>query len=171
MVEARKANIVVGIFHDRTQAEQAVDELNREGYAAHDIGIAARGDEGVPEETITPTGEAETGEAASAGAAGGGIAGGILGAAVSGIIPGVGPVIAVGALTGILGGVVLGGAAGGIGGALVGMGVSEKEAEVYEEEFRAGRTIVTVEVDDGTEEAVRAVMTRHGAYDAHNRAP
>jgi hypothetical protein len=165
MVERQPSGAVVGVFHNRIDAERAVEELRQAGYTEDQIGFAAPDDEPSPEGAADTGVDSRTGEKAGAGVLGGGILGGILGAAATGLIPGIGPVIAVGALAGILGGA----AAGGIAGALAGMGVADEEAEIYEEEFKAGRTIVTVQPDGDARPEEREILARHGAYDASSR--
>jgi uncharacterized protein (TIGR02271 family) len=74
-------------------------------------------------------------------------------------------VIAGGLLAGIVGGAAVGAAAGGLMGALVGsMGVPEEEARYYDQEFRSGRTIVTVKADGRYDEAQR-ILRQYDAYD------
>lgn len=92
----------------------------------------------------------------------GGVAGGLLGAAAVFVIPGVGPLLAVGVLASVLGFGAAGVATGGILGAMVGLGISEREAQVYEREFNAGRAIVTVRAGQRVSEA-RGILGRHGA--------
>ena len=161
---------VVGVFDDRAEAEKAVEELHRAGFRDSEIGYAAHGDEmsegGKNWQTAGP---GEAGEGAAKGAVGGGIIGAILGALATGLIPGIGPVIAGGLLAGILGGVAAGAAGGGLLGALVGsMGVPEEEACYYDDEFKGGRTLVTVKADGRYDEA-RAILQRLGAYDYEAR--
>ncbi len=101
------------------------------------------------------------------GAVTGAVSGAGLGALIAGaapsVIPGIGPVIAIGTLAVVvLGGTAAGAAAGGIIGALVGMDVPEEEARRYEQEFRAGRTLVTVRADGQYEQAA-AILRRHDA--------
>jgi uncharacterized protein (TIGR02271 family) len=84
------------------------------------------------------------------------------------MIPVIGPAIAAGTL-----GVILSNAAAGAGivgliGALIGAGVPEHEAQYYQEEFEAGRTIVTVAADGRADQAT-TIMRRHGAYDMSSR--
>ena len=43
------------------------------------------------------------------------------------------------------------------------------EARYYEEEFHAGRTLVTVQADGRIDDA-QAIMRRHGAYDIHTKS-
>src|SRR5919199_2696138 len=157
---------VVGVFENRTEAERAVDELHRAGFRDDQIGFAARGGE-APEGSTDwqAAGPGEAGEGAAKGAVSGGIVGGILGALATGLIPGIGPVIAGGLLVGILGGAAVGAATGGIFGALVGsLGVPEEEARYYDEEFKSGRTLVTVKADGRYDEAQR-ILRQYDTYD------
>lgn len=162
---------VVGVFNSRTEAERAVEELHRAGFRDDQIGIAARDGEAVSGgRTIQEGGTGEAGEGAAKGLVTGAGIGAVLGALATGLIPGIGPVIAGGLLAGILGGAAAGAAAGGLFGALVGsFGVPEEEARYYDDEFKAGRTVVTVRADGRYDEA-RAILQRTGAYDFETRA-
>jgi len=161
---------VVGVFEHRADAERAVELLHRAGFRDDQIGFAMKDGQRLEGgRAIDDSGKGEVGEDAAKGAVGGGIVGGVLGALATGLIPGVGPVIAGGLLLGILGGVAVGAATGGIFGALVGsMGLPEDEARYYDDQFRAGRTIVTVQGTDRYDEA-RAILTRAGARDFESR--
>jgi len=167
MTQTTSRSTVVGVFHDRTRAEEAVDALHRAGFRDDQIGFATHGGE-TPEgsERIGEgSGAGEAGEGAAKGLVGGGIIGAVLGALATGLIPGIGPVIAGGLLAGILGGAALGAAGGGLLGALAGsMGVPEEEAHYYDQEFRAGRTLVTVKADGRYDEAQR-ILRQYDAYD------
>jgi uncharacterized protein (TIGR02271 family) len=168
MTQTTQRSTVVGVFRDRTRAEEAVEELHRAGFREDQIGFAAR--EGEAPAGSAAVGEGtEAGEGAAKGVVGGGIIGGVLGALATGLIPGIGPVIAGGLLAGIVGGAAIGAAGGGILGALVGsLGVPEEEARYYDEEFRSGRTLVTVKADGRYDEA-QALLRRYGAYDVTSR--
>ena len=48
------------------------------------------------------------------------------------------------------------------------MGVPEEEARYYDEEFQAGRTLVTVKANARYQEAA-AILRRHEAYDVESR--
>jgi hypothetical protein len=169
MVERQQSTLVVGVFRDYSQAVLAVAELDAIGLNENQIGFAAPGELEDPEGTSSATENVTTAEGATAGFAGGGVAGGILGAAMTGVIPGIGPFIAVGTMTAILGGIIAGGATVSLAGALVGAGVSQDEADIYEEELRAGRSVVMVETEPEREVAVREILERFGAYDAGSR--
>jgi len=108
-------------------------------------------------------------EEEATGAVTGGIVGGVLGAAVALLIPVIGPAFAGGILVTVFS-AALGAVTGGMLGALVTLGVPEEQARHYEEEFRAGRTIVTVKTDDQQQEALD-IMYHHGTRyaNAHDR--
>jgi len=92
----------------------------------------------------------------------GGVLGGLIGAAAALLIPGIGPVVAGGILASALGGAALGAAGGGLMGGLITTGVPEDEARYYDQQFQAGRTVVTVKADGKYAEA-EAILRRHGA--------
>jgi hypothetical protein len=169
MDQRENRDVVVGVFDDHRSAEAAVAELERAGFRDDQLGFARRSSEEGGD------GETRAGEGAGTGA----LVGGILGAAAALLIPGVGPAIAGGILAPILGagataagvaatGAVAGAAAGGLVGALAGLGIPEEEARYYQDEFEAGRTILTVKSDGRFDEA-RSILQRHGARDIHSR--
>lgn len=158
---------VVGLFHDRGDAERAVEALRGAGFRQDQIGVLVR-DGGQPG-GVTLKADVRAEQGAATGAVAGGLLGGLLGAAVAVVIPGAGPALAAGIIAGLLGGGALGITTGGLIGALIGLGVPEEEAHYYEREFRAGRTLVTVKPDGRRPEAV-AILRRHGAYDVESVA-
>jgi len=156
---------VVGVFADRQEAQQAVDELRRAGFREDQIGVVAR-DGNAPEGTA---GTVEEGSKWGAGATTGVIAGAGVGGLwaigiAAGLLPAVGPIIAGGLLASVLASAAGGAVVGGIVGALIGLGIPEEEARYYEGEFQAGRMLVTVKADGRYDEAY-AILRRHGAYD------
>lgn len=162
---------VIGVFHDREDAEQAIRELLDAGFSRDTIGVATR-DRDVQGRVLEETGT-KSAEGAAAGAVSGGVLGGILGLLV-GVgalaIPGIGPVIAGGALAsafGVAGGTAvagagIGAATGGILGALVGLGIPEEEARHFEQRFHEGGILVTVSAGARATEA-RRILERHRA--------
>jgi hypothetical protein len=158
-------SMVVGLFETRTQAEQAIDELQQAGFSRDQIGFAVR-DEGGEASVHGPGTEAGT--AAATGAVSGGIIGGVLGAAASLIIPGFGPALAGGLLVATLGGAAIGAAAGSVLGGLMGMGIPEEDARYYESELQIGHTLVAVNAP-GREHVASEILYRHGANDAMKR--
>jgi hypothetical protein len=164
-------SLVVGVFADRSQAEQSIEQLRRAGFGDDEVGFAMRGEEPAEEGTHPGTSQAmdlggETGTQAKqefTGALTGTAAGGVLGAAAALLIPGLGPVTLAGVMAGLLAGAGAGAAAGGIVGALTGLGASEEEARYYQQELEAGRALVVVKTDGRSEEAA-TVLVNQGAY-------
>jgi uncharacterized protein (TIGR02271 family) len=154
---------VVGLFHNQADAERAIRRLKNEGFSEDQIGVAIK-DRQQQQELVEGTGT-QAAEGATAGAIGGGVLGGVIGllAGVGALaIPGVGPIIAGGTLASTLAGAGIGAAAGGLLGALVGMGVPEEDARHFDQGFRAGGTLVTVNAGDRVEEA-RTCLYESGA--------
>jgi len=159
---------VVGVFENRRNAEQAIQELKRLGFRDNQIGVAARDTEGWAEKYGQGEGN-YAGEGAAVGAATGAGVGALLSLGMAfGVIPVIGPIIAAGPLAAALLSAAGGAVAGGIVGSLVGLGIPEEEAHFYEGEFKAGRIVVTVQAENRFDEA-QAVLRRFGAYDVTNR--
>jgi len=161
-------NVAVGVFQDRALAQEAIQELKRQGFRDDQIGVAAKHDEDLPEGGEHHEGS-HAGKGAGAGAAAGLGVGGLWGLGiVAGVLPAIGPAIAGGVLASMLASAAAGAAAGGLIGALVGLGIPEDEAEYYEGEFKEGRILVTVRTDGNYDEA-RNILQRFGAYDVHSQ--
>jgi outer membrane lipoprotein SlyB len=131
---------------------------------------AIASDETPPPENVGASDEKRLREEEATGAVTGGIVGGVLGAAVALLIPVIGPAFAGGILVAVFS-AALGAVTGGFLGAFVTMGVPEEQARHYEEEFTAGRTIVTVKTDDDQQKALN-IMYHNGARyaNAHDRS-
>jgi uncharacterized protein (TIGR02271 family) len=125
------------VFQKREDAERAVDELQRAGFTDQLIGIAA------------PDGEGREGMQTQGGTDTKGEEGGITG-------------MLAGAFAGIFGSADTGAATGGLVSWLYGQGIPEEEARIYESEFKAGRTLVTVQAGSRYDEAA-AILQRAGA--------
>lgn len=157
MVTSVQSNVVCA-FEDRQQALRALDALRRAGFREDQIGILARDPVGVGEETHAEEG-ALTGAVAGAGI------GGLWAIGIAaGFLPAIGPVIAGGLLASILASAAGTAVVGGLVGALLGLGIPEEEANYFDTEFRAGRTIVTVRAEDRYDEALQLLRTYAG-YD------
>lgn len=152
--------VIVGVFTDRDNAQRAVAELRNCGFQEQQIGVASR--------ESPPNNDAEqlatrTSDGALAGAAAGAGVGTLWGLAViAGVLPGLGPVIAGGALAALVSSAAAGAVAAGLGAALLGLGIPQQNVEFYEEQFRAGRTIVTVTGDRNLEAGT--ILRRYGGY-------
>jgi len=154
---------MVGVFHNRAQADVALAALRSAGFRDDQIGFAMRTESDIasvnPDALIVE--DHDTGSNAAGGALTGAIAGGATAAL---IVPVIGPVIAGGILAAALVGAAIGAATGGILGSLVKLDVSEDDARYYEDEIRAGRGVVIVHAEDRAEEAA-AILHSAGAYD------
>jgi uncharacterized protein (TIGR02271 family) len=160
---------VVGVFTDREKARDATRALRDAGFTEEQIGVVssrhdtdvASGDDG---------GDSYAAEGALTGIATGAGIGALWGLGLlAGILPAIGPAIAGGTLGVLLSSAAAGAAAAGLAGALIGMGIPEDEAEYYESEMKAGRTIVTVNAGDRCDEAIR-IIRQYGGYDKSTAA-
>ena len=150
---------VVGLFTERSDAENAIRQLRDAGFTEQQVGIAMRNrDE--QRQLMEDTGTTAA-EGAAVGAVSGGVLGGLIGLLGSLLIPGIGPIVAGGVLATTLAGAGIGAAAGGIIGALMGLGVPEADAEHFDRGFRSGGILVTVDADDRIPEAVAILQHNH----------
>ncbi|HTK77020.1 MAG TPA: hypothetical protein VL371_17270 [Gemmataceae bacterium] len=157
---------VVGVFDDYRQAEAAIGELRHAGFRDDEIGILSRTVTANETGVVNDPTQSRWEEGAGIGAAAGAITGTGLGLAVAaGLIPGAGPVIAGGALAALLASAGAGAAVGTVLGALIGLGIPEEESQFYENEFKSGRTLVTVRAGSRNEDAWQ-ILRRHGAHEA-----
>jgi hypothetical protein len=169
---------VVGVFRNIEDAQNAFQELKREGFSENEIGFISHksGAERPPERPAKRSAaKADDSEIAAnvatdagIGAALGGVGGLLLGFAAL-AVPGVGPVVAAGPIVAALGGAGVGAAAGGLIGALTEHGVPEEEARYYTEGVRRGDILVTVHA--GGERADRAadILEKHHAHNIDDR--
>ena len=161
---------VVGVFNNPRDAQAAVRDLKAAGFRDDEIGIVGPG-QGDDVKRVTDS--ADGGTHAAEGAATGIAAGAGIGALwavgiAAGLLPGIGPVIAGGVLTSILASAASGAAVAGLAGALVGLGIPEEEATYYENEFKSGRTVVTVKTTTRQDEA-RRILNQFSGYDMESR--
>jgi hypothetical protein len=162
-----KNTAVYGIFHNRSQAENAVDQLIAAGFRTEDISVLLA--ENVGTKDFAHEKHTKAPEGTATGAAAGGVVGGTLGL-LAGIgalaIPGLGPFIAAGPIMALLAGAGAGGVVGGLVGALVGMGIPEYEAKRYEGRIKEGGILMSVHCDnsDWTKKA-KEMLKQTGAED------
>jgi uncharacterized protein (TIGR02271 family) len=155
----------IAIFDDRTQAQQAIEQLKRAGFTEKQIGVTARdagdGDSGIADDRK----ETHAKEGAIAGVTAGAGVGALWGLGIlAGVLPAIGPAIAGGTLAAILSSAAAGAATAGLAGTLIGLGIPEDEAKYYDQEFRAGRVLVTVDAGARLPEA-QSILMRSGGYD------
>jgi hypothetical protein len=163
---------IIGVFNIPRNAQHAVQELRRAGFRDDHLGVVSHGEESPAMEPASSTddvGASAVGAAAVTGSVVGAGAGSLWALGIAaGILPGIGPVIVGGLLASILASAALGAATGGVAGALVGLGIPEEDARFYEDEFKAGCTVVTVKASGRFEEA-RTILREAGAYDVESR--
>jgi len=151
MADSKK--MVLGVFRDRVNAEQAFDYLHTMGYRDTDINVLmsdktrsafyATSNPDAPKHTA--------GSLATEGMGIGGAIGTALGATLAAVaaigtsiaIPGLGLIVA-GPLAAALAGGGAGALTGGMLGALVGAGMTEQNAEAYHEALRNGGVVIGV---------------------------
>jgi len=167
-MSVKKHSTIVGVFEDRAMADKAVAELLKGGFRQDQIGVAMQHGEAGDTSASDDEGS-HAGSGATAGVLTGLGLGALAGLGVlAGVIPVVGPAIAAGTLGVVLSNAAAGAGIAGLVGALIGAGVPEHEAKYYDQEFAAGRTIVTVTADGRADEAV-LVLRKNGAYDMSTR--
>src|SRR6266568_3829552 len=146
---AGKNTAVFGIYQNRTEVENGVDTLLKDGFRSTDISV--RMPENVGTKDFAHEKRTKAPEGAATGAGTGALLGGTLGL-LAGIgslsIPGLGPFIAAGPIMGALAGAGTGGAVGGLIGAMEGMGIPEYEAKRYEGLVKAGHVLLSVHCDN-----------------------
>jgi hypothetical protein len=158
--EGTTGRTVFAMFHERSDAERAIQALFDAGFTERDIGVAMR--DRAEEKDLRETTGADAAHGAAAGAVSGGVVGGLIGLLGSLLIPGLGPIVVGGVLASTLTGAGVGAATGGIIGALVGAGASEEDARHFDAGFREGHTLVTVSGGTRVNEAI-AILERHNA--------
>jgi len=165
-MDRMEEQVAIAAFHDHATAERAVADLHAHDFGHHQVGIVSRDEKG--EHGVEHLGR-DHAKGTAAGIGSGALVGGIAGAAVALAIPGAGPVIAAGVLATTLVGAGTGAVVGGLLGALTGMGIPKRQAEYYNREFEAGRSLVVVLAESRADEA-RQLLRRNGGY-AMDEAP
>ena len=162
--------MVVGVFDDPSDAEQALNGLREAGFAPGDVGVVARPSDAEAEAppAVEPAPRVDETSGILAGGLLGGVAGWLVGLTTL-AVPGVGPLLAAGPLAAAVSGSGLGAAAGGLIGHFVAQGHEDDEARWYEEQVRAGRLLLTVHAHERSDEA-REIMRRHGGHDFRSYA-
>lgn len=157
-----KTGLLVGVFHDRDNAEKAYDQLREKGYDEQEINVLMSSE--TRERHFKKTdghADSEMGNKAAEGVGIGSAIGGTLGAIVGAVaaigtnllLPGLGLVVA-GPFAAAFAGAGAGGLTGGIVGALVGAGIPEEKAKIYNEALKNGRILISVaphSVEEGRE--------------------
>lgn len=167
---------VLGVFHDRVNAEDAISELEDAGYNPKDISIIMRDSKDAASFAEATGTDVATGAAtgATTGAVVGGLTGLLIGVGAI-TVPGIGALLIGGPLAAALGltgaatttvsGAATGALAGGIIGALTGLGVSRSDAEIYEKHITEGAILLAVPATHVEEFQVRNILEQYGAID------
>lgn len=164
---AAKNISVFGIYPDRTEVEEAVEQFRSAGFRNTDISVLFPDNQGTKDFGHEKNTKAP--EGTTTGVVAGGITGGVLGW-LTGIgalaIPGLGPFLAAGPIVAALAGAGAMGTLGGIVGALAGMGIPEYEAKRFEGRVREGGILVSVHCDNSDwVKRCKEVMAKTGAQD------
>ena len=156
------SNTIVGIFRDRSRAQEAVRALKQSGFRDNQIGVLSPGHDG-DSPSLDQATNSKVAEGSMIGAATGAGAGALwaLGIAAN-VLPVIGPAVVGGVLMSILASAGGAAAAGTVVGGLVGLGIPDDDAKAYEGEVRSGSTLVTVNADNRDTEAWQ-VLQRYGA--------
>lgn len=160
--------IVLGVFSQKSMAEDAISELENEGYNPKEISIMMK-DTSEGDMIAKRTGAENIIGDTLSGAATGAVLGGIAGLAASFVIPGLGAFFIGGPLASALGltgaaattasGAATGALAGGIIGALTSaFGLSSGDARIYEERINQGGILIAVPAQKSQEHEVMAIL-------------
>jgi hypothetical protein len=169
--QMKQQAVAIGVFEDRAQAQRAIGELKIAGFTEKQIGVTARDQDGRSTgELGDAKGATHAKEGAVAGLAAGAGVGTLWGLGIlAGVLPGIGTAIAGGTLAALVSSAAAGAAAAGLAGTLIGLGIPEDEATYYDEQFRSGRVVVTVQADDRRLEA-ESILQRFGGHDMATRS-
>lgn len=149
---AERQKMVTAVFRSRDDAESAFDALLGSGYSDSEIDVMMSEKTRTTYYATTPEGERHrVGSKMGEGAAIGGAVGTAVGAALGAVaaigttlaLPGLGLVIA-GPIAAALAGAGAGGVAGGMVGGLIGLGISEENAQAYQDALRSGGVFIGV---------------------------
>jgi hypothetical protein len=159
---------ISGVFDDRDEANNAVDELLSLGYKRDDVSILMNS-EARARYFGDDTGRESTGDNIARGAAGGGMIGGTIGAIVGALTltGAIGAAVATGGaaaplvagpLAAALAGGGAGAAAGSVIGGLAGAGIPEGDRVRIERGVQSGQIVVAVKAKDEDADQVRRIL-------------
>jgi hypothetical protein len=166
---------LVALYRSFNDAQNAVDELVRNGVDRGMISLVANNATGEYTDYIRDDDDAVNAEEGAAfGAASGGIIGALVGLGAL-AIPGIGPVIAAGPLIAALTGGAVGALAGApTGGLVAGLvkthHIDDVDAEIYAEGVRRGETLLTVQVAESEVSRTRDLLNKYSPTDIHNES-
>lgn len=159
----------IGVFDNRLKSEMVINELKASGISDSEISCVYADREGDLHDSQT---DEKMENAGAKGASVGAVIGALAGLAVANaVIPGLGTLVVAGTVLPIIGGVstvvattaagaAVGAATLGIVSALANLGVTSEDAEIYEEEVKAGKVLIVTRTDLST---AKAVLNKNGA--------
>ncbi|MCE9579388.1 MAG: general stress protein [Deltaproteobacteria bacterium] len=159
----KQERVMIGVFHSLGDAHRAIDQLRDAKFSDKKVGVLSHDKHGDPEvKSFKDMHGNKSGTGAAIGAAAGAGGGALWALGIAaGILPAIGPVIAGGIFAAIAASAASGAAAGVMVGALTGLGVTDDEATYYDEQFKAGRTVVVVQAGDRAGEAYEILAQNH----------
>lgn len=166
------AKMVIGVFSESEEAENAISELEKKDYNPKDISIIMKEREG-GKKLAKKSGADVTSKTVSD-ATTGGVIGALAGMLVAaGVVPGIGALFIGGPLVAALGlggaaattvsGAATGVLAGGVIGVLRGLGIATKDAAAYENSIKEGGILIAVPAFHGAESEVLDILDKYGA--------
>lgn len=154
----------LGLFHTQESAENAINELSRNGIPSQDISIIMKDQERA--ESVSEATGVQVAEGVTTGVTTGGILGGVAGLLV-GIgaitIPGLGGVLIAGPLASTISGALTGVLAGGLLGGLIVLGLPKDEALLYETDIKTGAILLGVPTTETSMITVKQILEKHHA--------
>jgi uncharacterized membrane protein len=164
---------VIGVFDNRKQAENTINQLRDAGFEPTDISVVMKDDR--EREQVAENTGASVAEGTAAGAGTGAIIGGVTGLLAGTVFPGLGILLIGGPLATALGltgaaattvsGAATGAVAGGLIGALTGLGLSEDDARHYERRIQEGAILLAVPTPDDLQADVEDIFTHNRVSD------
>jgi hypothetical protein len=162
-----KNTAVFGIFSNRLQVEEAINQLRLDGFRQADISVLYPDNSGTKDFAHEKSTKAPEGAAAGIGI--GAIAGGALGwlAGVGAFsVPELAPFAAAGPIVGAMAGAGAMGTIAGVAGALVGLSEPEYEARRYQGRIKDGGMLLSVHCDnEDWVKRAKAILKISGGHD------
>ena len=155
----------IAIFDDRVQAQRAIEQLKRAGFTEKEIGVTARDMESRDSASLTAA-KRRTPKRARSRASRRVPASARSGASVSwpACCPGSVPPLPAALLQRFCRALRPAPRRPGVAGTLIGLGIPEEEANYYDQEFQAGRVVVTVDAGARFQEA-QSILVQNSGYD------
>ena len=164
--------VVVALFDQFADVENAILELLEQGYSRQDISLLANDVGGRFGQYLAGVKPGAEGGPVLTGAGKGALTGGVGGVLVGYRaleLSGIGPVEVAGPLSDLFNGEAGGKPAPDVLGALMDMGIPQEQAHVHAEGVRRGATLVAQYAADHMAEAVREILNRHNPANLNRR--